>query len=139
MLCYCDSKKEFKECCEPFLNKSKKPSSPQELMQSRYSAFVLGDEKYLQESIAKKNAQEEEHVQKVVWLGLDIIKVENTSVEFKAYYRDMQGISVQHERSFFVKEGDSWFYKDGVLFHSKIERNEPCPCKSGKKYKKCCG
>lgn len=21
----------------------------------------------------------------------------------------------------------------------KIGRNEPCPCKSGKKYKKCCG
>ena len=22
---------------------------------------------------------------------------------------------------------------------TKINRNEPCPCKSGKKYKKCCG
>ncbi len=22
---------------------------------------------------------------------------------------------------------------------SKIGRNDPCPCKSGKKYKKCCG
>lgn len=21
----------------------------------------------------------------------------------------------------------------------KVGRNEPCPCKSGKKYKKCCG
>ena len=23
--------------------------------------------------------------------------------------------------------------------HAKIARNEPCPCGSGKKYKKCCG
>jgi uncharacterized protein YecA (UPF0149 family) len=23
--------------------------------------------------------------------------------------------------------------------HKKIGRNEPCPCGSGKKYKKCCG
>ncbi len=22
---------------------------------------------------------------------------------------------------------------------AKVERNEPCPCKSGKKFKKCCG
>jgi len=22
---------------------------------------------------------------------------------------------------------------------SKVERNDPCPCGSGKKYKKCCG
>ena len=27
-----------------------------------------------------------------------------------------------------------------VPFHSeKVGRNEPCPCGSGKKYKKCCG
>ncbi|MEI8300536.1 MAG: SEC-C metal-binding domain-containing protein [Chlamydiota bacterium] len=22
---------------------------------------------------------------------------------------------------------------------TKVERNDPCPCKSGKKFKKCCG
>ena len=26
-----------------------------------------------------------------------------------------------------------------VRKHPKIGRNEPCPCGSGKKYKKCCG
>lgn len=29
--------------------------------------------------------------------------------------------------------------KDKVLKNKKIGRNEPCPCGSGKKYKKCCG
>ncbi|HCS11656.1 MAG TPA: hypothetical protein DIV40_09390 [Clostridiales bacterium] len=29
--------------------------------------------------------------------------------------------------------------KDKVLKKEKIGRNEPCPCGSGKKYKKCCG
>lgn len=24
-------------------------------------------------------------------------------------------------------------------FRAKIGRNDPCPCRSGKKYKKCCG
>ncbi|MBU4175922.1 MAG: SEC-C domain-containing protein [Actinobacteria bacterium] len=26
-----------------------------------------------------------------------------------------------------------------VKFQAKVGRNEPCPCGSGKKYKKCCG
>ena len=25
------------------------------------------------------------------------------------------------------------------VFDNKISRNEPCPCGSGKKYKRCCG
>lgn len=28
---------------------------------------------------------------------------------------------------------------DGIRHSRKIGRNEPCPCGSGKKYKKCCG
>jgi len=27
----------------------------------------------------------------------------------------------------------------GVIGKKKIGRNDPCPCGSGKKYKKCCG
>jgi len=30
-------------------------------------------------------------------------------------------------------------HKDPVAFGAKTGRNEPCPCGSGKKYKKCCG
>ena len=31
-------------------------------------------------------------------------------------------------------------YRDANIAHSeKIGRNDPCPCGSGKKYKKCCG
>jgi len=26
-----------------------------------------------------------------------------------------------------------------VTIGTKVKRNDPCPCKSGKKYKKCCG
>jgi uncharacterized protein YchJ len=46
-----------------------------------------------------------------------------------------------------VKEDDQWFYVDGdtkgdsppVTRNIKVGRNEPCPCGSGKKFKKCCG
>ncbi len=29
-------------------------------------------------------------------------------------------------------------YKSEIRTYEKIARNEPCPCKSGKKYKHCC-
>lgn len=32
-----------------------------------------------------------------------------------------------------------WKKPDPVCVVQKPGRNDPCPCKSGKKYKKCCG
>jgi preprotein translocase subunit SecA len=31
------------------------------------------------------------------------------------------------------------FRKSGMAVSNKVGRNDPCPCGSGKKYKKCCG
>lgn len=113
-------------------------------MRSRYVAYVLGDAKYILETTSEENRFQsdaeliEEFSQSVEWLELEIIRAKEDIVEFKAYYRDGQGVKVQHEKSLFVYENDMWFYKDGVLLEPKIERNRSCPCKSGKKYKKCC-
>lgn len=145
MPCYCDSKKEFSLCCEPFVSGAQQPSSAEELMRSRYSAFVLGESAYLLKTTTKENRHDEdeklikEFAQSVIWLGLDVVEVKMQSVEFKAYYKDALGVQVLHEKSNFIKEDGMWLYKDGLLLNSKIERNDPCPCKSGKKYKKCCG
>ncbi|GAL20360.1 UPF0225 protein YchJ [Vibrio maritimus] len=54
------------------------------------------------------------------------------------------------ERSRFLFEHGQWFYVDGEIDDSippkrltaessKVGRNDPCPCGSGKKHKKCCG
>ncbi|MBK0365596.1 SEC-C domain-containing protein [Salmonella enterica] len=32
---------------------------------------------------------------------------------------------------------DMWYYIDGT--RPQLGRNDPCPCGSGKKFKKCCG
>ncbi len=42
--------------------------------------------------------------------------------------RSISTVSAEHE-----------WDKPEVTHHAKIARNEPCPCGSGKKYKKCCG
>jgi SEC-C motif-containing protein len=65
-------------------------------------------------------------------------------VEFRALYRTITGMGVLHERSRFLYEDGCWYYvdgeliEDGALRSGKTGRNEPCPCGSGKKYKKCC-
>ncbi|MEK9660196.1 MAG: YchJ family metal-binding protein [Alphaproteobacteria bacterium] len=53
---------------------------------------------------------------------------------------------MHHERSHFRRENGQWLYVDGEfnpkgqpLRVVKVGRNDPCPCGSGQKYKKCCG
>ena len=36
-------------------------------------------------------------------------------------------------------EGDGTVRKEPVRKKNQVGRNDPCPCGSGKKYKKCCG
>ncbi|MGN5267109.1 YchJ family metal-binding protein [Aeromonas dhakensis] len=46
-----------------------------------------------------------------------------------------------HERSRFVRHQGRWVYTDGEQDPAplRVGRNDPCPCGSGKKFKKCCG
>lgn len=144
-MCPCGSGKEYEACCEPFHKGLKKPETPETLMRSRYSAFVKGEAEYLlATSLSRHHAPDELEQLKgqmgqVEWLKLDVLEAQENSVEFKAYYRDKEGLHLLHERSRFVYQDDQWFYDEGTLYNSKIERNELCPCGSGKKYKKCCG
>lgn len=50
------------------------------------------------------------------WIKLEIIKASENTVEFKAYYMDNRLQNhIHHEKSAFKKEGDSWFYVDGIF------------------------
>ena len=67
------------------------------------------------------------------------------TVEFACEYSDKGTRHRLHERAKFVKMDDSWYYRDGDIVppqpfirqEPKVGRNDPCPCGSGKKYKKC--
>ena len=112
--------------------------NPKELMISRYKAFVRKDWEYLVQTSTHQTLEELSQPTSIEWLKLDVIDARDTIVEFKAYYKDNGVLGVLHERSNFVQVDGEWKYESGELFNSKIERNEPCPCGSGKKYKKCC-
>ncbi|MCW8837515.1 MAG: YchJ family metal-binding protein [Thiovulaceae bacterium] len=116
----------------------KKIDTPQELMESRYEAFKRMDGEYLAKTTTQKISSDMSGYENIEWLKLDVLDAKDDEVEFKAYYRDNGIVEVLHERSKFVKVDDEWLYDSGVLFNTKIQRNEICPCGSGRKYKKCC-
>lgn len=73
------------------------------------------------------------------------------TIDFKALYQKMVEYKADHLyslpqwNSIFTDEELKTFYKEQkksrtvINPESKIGRNDPCPCGSGKKYKKCCG
>lgn len=68
------------------------------------------------------------------------------TVEFTAYGTEAGAEHVLHEKAEFMREDGKWLYtralREGPApFRStsgKPGRNDPCPCGSGKKYKRCC-
>jgi SEC-C motif domain protein len=154
--CPCGSNMPFDECCKPIIEGIKQAETAQSLMRSRYSAYVINDAQYLMDSThfsTKFNfskSQIEAWAKQSSWQKLEIVNTQNGlknddsgKVEFKAYYKDSKGVShIHHEKSSFKKEEGRWYFVDGnVIAPPKItiDRNAPCVCGSGKKFKKCCG
>lgn len=117
-------------------------------MRSRYSAYLLKLSAYLFTTWhpSTRPAAVDISSDETPWLGLDILdcgqggeKDSEGWVEFVARYQGGQ----LHERSRFVKAAGRWLYIEGDILPpipaAKAGRNGPCPCGSGKKYKKCCG
>ncbi|MDX1805178.1 MAG: YchJ family protein [Alcanivorax sp.] len=143
--CPCQSGRPYSSCCQP-LHQGQSASSPEALMRSRYSAFALRLTDYLQESWhpqtrpASLTLDGDEQ-----WLGLEIVSSttdgDQGRVHFRATCRDNHGFSVLEEQARFENINGHWCYRDGdhQVRPLKPGRNDPCPCGSGKKFKKCCG
>ena len=124
-------------------------------MRSRYKALTRCDMPNLEATHAPETrgvtdrAATEAWARTVTWLGLAITGKaaggpgdEKGVVSFEARYRDGGQERIHKERSRFRREGDGWLYVDGDITLAsppKIGRNDPCPCGSGAKFKKCCG
>jgi len=157
-LCPCGGLKDYGVCCGNFHSGIASAETAEKLMRSRYSAFVLRNGDYLLSTLAEENrsgfdAESIAH-DTTRWTGLDIIEcvaggiLDQTGiVEFVAHFDENGNHHQLHERSNFERRDGKWFYVDGIfpgVSHSnaspvKAGRNDPCPCGSGKKFKKCCG
>jgi len=113
--------------------------TPKDLMISRYEAFVKKDWQYIADTSTHQTLEELSQPTDMEWLKLDVIDAYDDIVEFKAYYRQDKQLGVLHEISKFILIDGEYKYDSGELLNTKIQRNEPCPCGSGKKFKKCCG
>ena len=136
------------------------PETAAELMRSRYTAFATHQIDYLIASHHPETRGEikrddvERWSRRAAWLGLEIVATEEGQagddqgfVEFTARYREAGQERLHHERSLFRRHQGRWFFHSAEYpkaapvqrAQPKVGRNEPCPCGSGKKHKKCCG
>lgn len=114
-------------------------------MRSRYSAYVLKNEDYLLKTwhTSTRPAYLELEHDKTQWKQLTILYRSDSEVHFVAFFSGMMNDSELlyslYEESKFIKEDDSWFYLSGKeVKTSELSKNMLCPCRSGKKFKRCC-
>ena len=147
-LCFCRSGKEYKHCCAPFHLHTAVPETAEQLMRSRYTAYVLKNIPYIvattvpsQQTLLETHLLQE-WADNTTWLGLEILKTENltktqSAVEFKAIFQGEEGELAHQERSIFVKIENRWYFVDRTV--SLPTMKQPCVCGSGKIFKHCCG
>jgi SEC-C motif-containing protein len=157
--CPCGSGRVYEDCCGPYIERKASAPTAEILMRSRYTAYAKGAVDYIVDTCVRDEEHDidvdatrkwSEHAR---WLGLRIVGTEKGgetdsegSVEFVATYVQ-GGLREEHrEVSSFVRKDGRWLYDSGevrpatvVREAPKVGRNDPCPCGSGKKFKKCCG
>lgn len=147
--CPCGGGKAFADCCKLILKDHSAAKTAEQLMRSRYTAFTLGDNKYLLKSWAQSTRPETIQADDPAlhWLGLEVKECEGGlendttgTVTFTARFLSSGHFCQLHECSRFIREERHWYYRDGESSSErhKVARNSPCPCGSGKKYKRCC-
>lgn len=167
--CPCGTHFPYTDCCGPLIRGTYPADTAEDLMRSRYTAYAKKEWYYLiqtthpdEKTATIKNGFDEWR-DNVEWQKLEILDskmggAQDTEgeVTFQATYLKSGVPQLHHERSKFTKENGKWYYRENqsnprdmplktehskpfVRKESKVGRNAPCPCGSGKKFKKCCG
>ncbi len=156
--CPCASGRDYSVCCEPIITGRQRAETAEQLMRARYSAHVKVEIDFLYDSTHPDHREGYDHKGTRVWAensqwhGLEILETaqggpedQQGEVEFTVRFRDKEGLRTHHERGQFERKQGCWLFTEGVMVKpkpltaNKIGRNDPCPCGSGLKYKKCCG
>ena len=158
--CHCGSGRPYSACCAPYIHGDATPQTAEALMRSRYSAYAEHAIDYLGDTLHPDHRGDWDRdatrrwSDTAEWLGLEIVATEAGEtgdeqgwVEFIATFKERGEFKRHQERSRFQRHAGSWYYVDGEVpkpqtqrhVAPKVGRNDPCPCGSGKKFKKCCG
>lgn len=156
--CPCGSDRAFDDCCGPILAGGAALTA-EALMRSRYTAYVRGDIDHIERSNAAALAEVFDRAGAVAmaseldWKGLQIVGVtdggpddQTGQVEFRTHFSRLGQDLAHHELASFHREDGRWVFAEGKMNPKQapvrvvqVGRNDPCPCGSGKKFKKCCG
>ncbi|MCW2928756.1 MAG: motif domain protein [Thermoleophilia bacterium] len=160
--CPCGSGRTIVECCKPVIDRERVAATAEELMRSRYTAFATSNVDWIMDSHHPDTVGEidrdevEQWSTSSEWLGLRIRDTseggpddDEGTVTFRARYK-VQAQQVDHvERAKFLRHEGAWHFHSvledeptelvPVTPKSDVGRNDPCPCGSGQKYKKCHG
>lgn len=159
MECPCQSGKTYSKCCQSLIKGKRQAETAEQLMRARYTAYTQIEMDFIEKTHDPETNKDidmqesQEWAESTNWQGLEIVETkqggvddEMGTVEFKATFLTEEGPQIHHELSHFRKQDGVWYYADStnpnrplVRESPKVRRNDPCPCGSGKKYKKCCG
>lgn len=159
--CPCGSGRSLDDCCGRYLSGTEAPPTAADLMRARYTAHTRVELDFIERTHDPDRRGDidreatERWARRAEWLGLEIVATEQGgpgddlgAVEFVAHYRERGERRRHHEIARFRRGDDGhWLYVDGEApepetvrrGQPRVGRNEPCPCGSGRKYKKCCG
>lgn len=127
MQCPCGSGSTFENCCESLIKGKKLPETAEQLMRSRYTAFVKADVEYLKKTLAPESrsdfdaAATKKWAEEAEWKGLKIMATEKGgagdtkgTVEFVATYA-VNGEGLDHHEVSKFRKADSgqWYFIDG--------------------------
>lgn len=127
-MCHCGKLIDFIDCCGAIHSGQRFVQTAEELMRSRYAAFVVHDGEYLSKShhpefrFTKKQIKETVLWSKSVeWLKLEILRTEKGLetddfgiVEFNAFFLENGTIQCLHEVSTFLKLEGVWYYEKAL-------------------------
>ncbi|WP_308113853.1 YchJ family protein [Arthrobacter sp. ISL-30] len=119
--CPCLSGEQYVDCCGRFHRGDAEAPTAEQLMRSRYSAFVVQDADYLlrtwDPSTRPAGLELDPEMQ---WRRLDIVSTtrggpldSEGTVEFKAHFRHDGERGIHHEASRFIRRDKRWYYVSG--------------------------
>ena len=113
--CPCGTGQTYDACCGPLLANLTQAASPEQLMRSRYTAFVTGDADHLFRTWHPRTRPDDVRPDPATrWTGLRILAAEGDTVEFVAQWERSQWEGGEmHEVSRFEQRAGRWCYVDG--------------------------
>jgi SEC-C motif-containing protein len=114
--CPCGSGTPYDACCGPLHRNARQAETAEELMRSRYAAYVVGDADHVFRTWHPRTRPADVTPDPAMrWTGLEVLDAseegDTAEVEFRASYAG----GSMHEHSRFERRAGRWVYVDGEV------------------------